>query len=361
MDTLLSPRRRTLLQGLGAAALVSGCGDLSLPFAGTAAAPALEFRGPTMGSTYTAKIAGAKLSAAAEAAARAAVHEALTAVDVAMSAHRPDSELSRFNAHASVAPYALSAETWAVFALAREVSAASGGAFDVTVAPVVDAWGFGPGRNYRVVGAAEVAALEASVDWRMLALDERARTAAKARPDVRADLSGIAKGYGVDRAALALDALGIGNYMVEAGGEVRTRGRNAEGRPWRIAIEEPDALPQRARLVVPMDGLAMATSGDYRIWFEKDGRRYCHEIDPATGVPIGNGLASASVVAADCASADAWATALIVLGAERGVALATELQLAAHFVVREADGRLADRSTPAFAALGAQPATRPAA
>jgi FAD:protein FMN transferase len=98
----------------------------------------------------------------------------------------------------------------------------------------------------------------------------------------------------------------------------------------------------------------MATSGDYRIWFEEGGRRYCHEIDPATGTPISNGLASVSVVAADCASADAWATALIVLGTERGLALATERNLAAHFVVRETDGRLADRSTPAFAALGAQ-------
>jgi thiamine biosynthesis lipoprotein len=361
MDTLLSPRRRTLLQALGAAALVSGCGDLRLPFAGTAVAPALEFRGPTMGSTYTAKIAGAKLSAAAEAAARDAVDGALTAVDITMSAHRPDSELSRFNAHASATPYPLSAETYAVFALAQEVSAASGGAFDITVAPVVDAWGFGPGRDYRVVGAGEVDALEARVGWRMLALDDGAHTAAKARPDLTADLSGIAKGYGVDRAARALDALGVEHYMVEAGGEVRTRGRNAEGRPWRIAIEEPDAVPQRPRLVVPMEGLAMATSGDYRIWFEKDGRRYCHEIDPATGVPIRNGLASVSVVAADCASADAWATALIVLGAERGLALAAEHRLAAHFVVREAGGRLTDRSTPAFAALGARPVNPPVA
>ncbi len=348
MDALISPRRRTLLQALGAAALVSGCGDPR----GTAIAPTLEFRGPTMGSSYTVKIAGARLGAAGEGAARDAVHGALEAVDALMSAHRADSELSRFNARLSQAPQALSADTFAVFALARQVSAATDGAFDVTVAPAVDAWGFGPGRRERLVDAAETAALEARVGWRMLALDVQARSVAKARGDLRADLSGIAKGYGVDRAALALDALGIADYMVEAGGEIRTRGRNAEGRPWQIAIERPDALPQRPHFVVPLAGQSMATSGDYRIYFERDGRRYCHEIDPATRAPIRNGLASVSVVAADCAYADAMATALIVLGADRGLALAEERGIAAHFILREPDGRFGERQTSAFAALG---------
>ncbi len=178
-------------------------------------------------------------------------------------------------------------ETYAVFALARDVSVATDGAFDITVAPVVDAWGFGPGR-----GSASSTRCEIGCAGRARGLadpDARYRdagAATKARPDVRADLSGIAKGYGVDRAAQALDALGIGDYMIEAGGEVRTRGHNANGRPWQIAIERPDAVPQRAHLIVPLSGLAMATSGDYRIYFEHDGRRYCHEIDPATGRPI---------------------------------------------------------------------------
>ena len=113
---------------------------------------------------------------------------------------------------------------------------------------------------------------------------------------MRADLSGIAKGYAVDQAARALDGIGIADYLVEAGGEIRTRGHNADGRPWQIAIERPDAVPQRAHRIVPLTGLAMATSGDYRIYFERDGERYCHEIDPATGRPIRNGLASVTVV-----------------------------------------------------------------
>jgi FAD:protein FMN transferase len=352
MDALLSPRRRTLLQALGAAALVSGCGDWRV----APAAPALELRGPTMGSSYTVKIAGASRATAGVATVGDAARGALDAIDAAMSAYRADSELSRFNAHASAAPYAMSADMYAVFALAQAVSAATRGAFDITVAPVVDAWGFGPGRRHRVVAAAEVETLSARVGWRMLALDSAERTVTKARPDVRADLSGIAKGYGVDKAALALEALGIVDYMVEAGGEIRTRGRNAEGQPWQIAIERPDAVPQRPHLIVPMSGESMATSGDYRIYFERDGQRYCHEIDPRTGAPISNGLASVSVVAADCGYADAMATALMVLGADRGHALAEVLGVAAYFIVREAGGRFTGRQTSAFAALGGRPA-----
>jgi FAD:protein FMN transferase len=168
---------------------------------------------------------------------------------------------------------------------------------------------------------------------------------------VRADLSGIAKGYGVDKAAQALDALGIEHYLVDAGGEVRTRGRNAQGLPWQVAIEQPVAGPRRPRYVVPLSGAAIATSGDYRICFERDGRRYSHEIDPATGHPIDGRLASVSVVANTGALADALGK-LIVLGAQRGYERAVSLGLAAHFIVREPDGSLRDAMTPAFVRLG---------
>ncbi len=351
MDTLISPRRRTVLQALAAAALVTACGDRR----GAAAAPMVEFRGLTMGTTFTVKIAGPGLTKSESAAAQGAVAHALEAVVDAMSTYDPDSELSRFNRHDATTPFALSAETAAVFALAREVSVASTGAFDVTIRPVVDAWGFGPTKVYRVVGDTEVADMLAHVGWRGLAVNADERTVTKARPDLSADLSGIAKGYGVDRAAQALEALGIAHYMIEAGGEVRTRGHNAEGRPWQIAIERPDAMPPQPHLVVPLSGLSMATSGDYRIYFERDGRRYSHEIDPVTGCPIRNGLASVSVVAQECAFADAMATALIVLGPDKGYALATAQNVAASFIVREPDGSLRDRYTPAFAALGGTP------
>jgi thiamine biosynthesis lipoprotein len=186
----------------------------------------------------------------------------------------------------------------------------------------------------------------------MLAIDVRAGTVAKSRPDVRADLSGIAKGFGVDAAARALEELGFGHYMVEAGGEIRTRGLNAAGEPWRVGIERPDAIPQRVHFVVPLSGLSMATSGDYRIFFERDGRRYSHEIDPATGAPVTHRLASVSVVHTDCVLADAWSTALFVLGPDKGLALAEAQHLAAHFILREAGGGFVDRRTPVFARLG---------
>lgn len=307
-----------------------------------------------MGSMYRVQIVGRRLSTALQAAAADAVAAAFAAVDFAMSTHKPQSELSRFNAHAATTPFALSADTLSVFDLAQQASAATSGAFDVTVAPVVDAWGFGPARRQRLVAASERNVLERGVGWRLLDVDAQAGTVAKEHARVRADLSGIAKGYGVDKAAQALDALGIEHYLVDAGGEVRTRGRNARGAPWQVAIEQPVAGPRRPRYVVPLSDAAIATSGDYRIFFEQGGRRYSHEIDPATGEPIANGLTSVSVVAASGAWADALGK-LIVLGPERGYACAAEQNIAAHFIVRATDGTLSDIMTPAFAALGGRP------
>jgi FAD:protein FMN transferase len=346
----VSLRRRSLLQGLGVASLVGACGA---PASG-APLPSAAFSGLTMGSTYRVKIVGRGLTPALQAAAADAVAMAFASVDLAMSTWRPRSELSRFNAHAATTPFALSADTLSVFGVAHEASAATRGAFDITVAPVVDAWGFGPGRRFRLVGEGERSVLERRVGWRALRLDAQAGTVAKQHVQVRADLSGIAKGYGVDKAAQALDALGIEHFLVDAGGEVRTRGCNAQGAPWRVAIEQPVAGLRRPRYVLPLSDLAVATSGDYRIFFERGGRRYSHEIDPATGRPIDHRLASVSVVA----STGAWADALgklIVLGPERGYACAVEQNVAALFIVREPDGRLHDIMTPAFAALGGRP------
>jgi thiamine biosynthesis lipoprotein len=257
----------------------------------------------------------------------------------------------RLNGHPAATPLPLSRSLFDVLAVGQQVAELSGGAFDVSVAPLVLAWGFGPEKRQVVPGPEQVRAGRTAVDFRTLRLDPATRTAVKARAALQADLGGIAKGYGVDLAARALEASGIENYMVEVGGEVRTRGRNAKGQAWRIGIEEPDAVPQKARLVVPLSGRSMATSGDYRIFFELHGRRYSHEIDPRTAEPIAHGLASVTVIADDCVRADALATALIVLGPHQGWSLAQQQQLAAHFIVRGADGSLHDRSTATFAAL----------
>jgi thiamine biosynthesis lipoprotein len=350
MDTILSPRRRRLLGAIGGcgALVLAGCGERARSNAQDGSA--LQFSGATMGTTYRVKIAGATLPPSRIEHLAGDVQAALDGVDRGMSLYRPSSELMRLNLHPAAAPLPLSKDLYEVLAVGQQVAELSGGAFDVSIAPLVRAWGFGPVKRQVVPGAERVSAGRTVVDFRALRLDAATRTAVKARAVLQADLGGIAKGYGVDLAARALEAGGIDNYMIEVGGEVRTRGRNAQGQPWRIGIEEPDAVPQRARLVVPLSGRSMATSGDYRIYFEHHGRRYSHEIDPRTAEPIAHGLASVTVVADDCVRADALATALIVLGPQQGWALAQQQQLAAHFIVRD-DGRLHDRSTAAFAAL----------
>ena len=352
MDALLSARRRLMLGALGSAALLAGCGRQQ-PQATSTRAPQLHFAGEAMGSTYNVKIAGVSPGPDAQRRLQDAVHDALAGVDRRMSTYREDSELSRLNRHARGA-FPVSEELLSVLAAARAVSEASGGAFDVSVAPLVDAWGFGVEKRREVPAPSVLAARRASVDYRGLRLDARAGTVTKAAAGVQADLGGIAKGFAVDLAARALEARGIGHYMVEAGGEVRTRGLNASGEPWRIGIERPDATPQRAHFVIPLSGRAMATSGDYRIFYEHQGRRYSHEIDPASAAPIDHGLASVTVVAEDCMHADAWATALIVMGAQRGHALASRLGLAAYFLARRPGGGFDELRTDAFAVLGGQ-------
>lgn len=329
-------RRRTLLIAGGLAA-----GGM-LALAATVrrgAAPrtvATGYVGETMGTSWTLKV-GAAVPAARFEAAAADVQAALTATDARMSLYRADSELVRLNAHGTT-PFAASRELLEVLAAAQRIAALSDGAFDATVEPLVRAWGFGTEKRREVPEPGRVQAGRARVGWRALRVDAPARTVHKAHASLALDLNGIAKGYGVDRAAAAIEALGIDDYLLEVGGEVRARGRNTQGEAWRVGIEEPDAWPPRARRVVAMRDGALATSGDYRIYFEAGGRRYAHEIDPATGAPIAHGLASVSVRADDCMSADALATALIVAGPRRGLALAEREGLAAHFIAREGGG-----------------------
>jgi thiamine biosynthesis lipoprotein len=346
VDAVISPRRRQVMLGAAAGIGLAGCQRFT-----AGAADVARISGATMGGAYTVKLVAPEQDLAAV---RSAVQGALDAVDWRMSLFRADSELAAFNRARLGEPFALSDEMHRVFAAALAVSRQTDGAFDMTVAPLVERWGFGTSPTRRVPSTTTLVEARARLGWQSLHLDEATRTVVKDRRDVQADLGGIAKGYGVDRVAATLDALGIGHYMVEVGGEVRTRGANGAGAPWQIGIEEPDALPQRARLVVPLSGRAMATSGDYRNYFEQDGRRFSHEIDPVTGAPIAHALCSVTVVADDCMRADALATALIVMGPRRGLALAEAEGIAALFIERTAPGQHRDRATAAFAALGAR-------
>lgn len=347
--------RRRATQAIGALVavpIIAGCGERSRP-------GPLTFTGRTMAGVYSVKLARAgAMSAVAERALASELFAAVDAVDRNMSTYRADSELMRLNRHRVGAPFAVSPALAEVLDKARAVSSASGGAFDVTIGAIVNAWGFGPPGRGAIPTPEEIAVLRERVNWASLEIDPRAGTVARTQPEALADLSGIAQGYGSDRIAAALEVRGLGDYLVEVSGEVRARGTNAEGVPWRIGIERPDGGARMLQFVVPLSNRSLATSGDYRNFFERDGRRYSHEIDPATGAPVAHRLGSVSVVHADCASADAWATALFVLGPQRGARLAETLDLAAYFIVREPDGRLAEIRTRAFDALGGRAVDR---
>jgi len=310
-----------------------------------------EFSGPTMGTTYTVKVAALPLPRPELRRIADTITERLRHVTDLMSTYEPDSELSRFNRHASTEPFPLSPETCEVFRVAQDVSQRSGGAFDVTVKPLVDAWGFGPpGRPATPPTPEELAALRERVGYRLLTLDLWANTLAKSNPATTCDLSAVAKGYAVDAIATALLELDYKDFLVEVGGEIRAHGHRQDGRPWRVAVERPDAGGRATDQVVDIEDLAMATSGDYRNYYEQEGHRISHLIDPRTERPIDHLLASVSVAHERCDYADAWATALMVLGPEEGRATAEREGLAAYFLVREGDGFRA-LATPAFQAL----------
>ena len=239
-----------------------------------------------------------------------------------------------------------------VFALAAEVSELSGGAFDVTVGPLVSAWGFGADRA--VTGPPseeEVSKIEQRVGYQKLDLDAKRGTITKKNPGIRVDLSAIAKGYAVDRVSAALQRLGYRNFLVEIGGELKAHGQKLPDRDWRVAVERPDELSRSIYAVVQLRDLGMATSGDYRSFILEDGTRRSHLIDPRKGHPVMHALASVSVVGLSTARADALATALGVMGAEEGFALAEREGIAAYFIVRKAQGEFRARSTAAFAPL----------
>ena len=307
------------------------------------------FEGRTMGTTWSAKVVAQDIPDVEQKDLREALVAEIEEVDAKMSTYRDDSELSSLNAAAAGSAVELSPETLLVFQEAMEIARLTDGALDVTVGPLVNAWGFGPGRPTPDRAPEEIDRMLAVVGWDKISVGSSAVT--KRVDGVYCDLSSVAKGYAVDRAAEAVERLGYSDYMVEIGGEVRASGANQEGRSWRIAIEKPGADGSSIQRVIPLADAAMATSGDYRNYWEEDGVRYSHTIDPRTGAPARHRLASVTVIDPTCLRADGFATALMVLGDESGLRLAEELELAALFQVRTDGGAIEEVVTPAFAKL----------
>ena len=316
---------------------------------------AFVFEGATMGTTYMVKVVQEEMAPERREEIHAAIRAELDEVNTLMSTYIEDSELSRLNRHAETVPFALSDKTWQVFDTALEISRLSGGALDVTVGPLVNAWGFGPGSSTPdhlppEMSDEEVAAVLERIGYQKLELVEEPRALVKKQADLYCDLSSVAKGFAVDQVAEALERLGESDFMAEVGGEVRASGTNERGKLWRIGIERPQLLRGGIQRIVALDGMALATSGDYRNYREIDGERFSHIMDPRTGRPIRHRLASVSVVHPSCMMADAWSTTLMVLGEEEGAEVASREGLAALFLVRESDG-YRESMSPAFEAL----------
>jgi thiamine biosynthesis lipoprotein len=293
--------------------------------------------GETMGSAWTAKLVG-PLPATAEVL-RAGVQARFDAVNLALSTYRADSALSRFNADETGHWVDIDAELAEVLAYALSLAESSGGAYDVTVGPLVNLWGFGPDpATNRVPEAAAIEAARARVGWRGVEVDV-ANHRARKRPGMRVDLSTLGKGRGVDRVAQYLDAQGATNYLIDLSGKLRARGTNSRGSPWRVAVERPAAdatsgTPEIESVIVELHDESVATAGDYRRFFERGGRHYSHIIDPRTGFPVTHSTVSATVIAADCMHADALATVLMVMPPAEALALADREHWRGLFISR---------------------------
>jgi thiamine biosynthesis lipoprotein len=269
-----------------------------------------------------------------------------------LSTYDPSSEISRFNANPATAWVPVSAVLLDAVMQSEQVSRACGGAFDITVGPIVKAWGFGAATDDAAnwPDADQIERLKAEVGYEKLESRLDPPALRKTVAGLQIDVDGIAPGITVDRIADRFEALGVRDYLVELGGEVRARGLSPAGRAWRVAVEAPVAGERRPYALLELDGFAVSTSGDYRDFREAAGRRVSHTIDPRTAAPVTHRLTSVTVVHASTAKADAYSTALMVLGPEQGMELARRLGLAAMFIERQdGEGALIEAQTPEFA------------
>lgn len=311
---------------LGLAFLVS-CSD---------APEKMTFSGSTMGTTYSVALY-TKDPRHNKDEIKRKVDIVLERVNAQMSTYDPESELSKFNQFESTEPVVISRDLERVISRALEIAEQTNGALDVTVGPLVNLWGFGPkARTEKEPTEEELQAVRQRIGYEKLHVKNHQLV--KDAPEMYVDLSTIAKGYGVDRVGHLLDQLRIKHYLVEIGGEVLAKGGKPDEASWRLAIEKPISTERAVQRVVEFKDGALATSGDYRNYFEQDGRRYSHIIDPATGFPIQHNLVSVSVYAEDTMSADAYATALLVMGTEKAKRFSQKHNLAVMLISKTESG-----------------------
>ncbi|MDL2268580.1 FAD:protein FMN transferase [Desulfosarcina sp. OttesenSCG-928-A07] len=310
----------------------------------------IRFSGKTMGTTYhITLITGQDIAADAL---QQKIDARLAAINKSMSTFDPDSELSRFNAaFAGTSCFSPSADFLHVLRVATELYRLTDGAWDGTLDPLINLWGFGKaGVVHEPPDDARIREMLDRVGFDRIILDESG-CLRKTDPRITLDLASIAKGYGVDAISRLLGDAGVEHFIVEIGGEVYARGVRSDGTPWQVGINRPDKIADTSDIyaVVPLVDQAMATSGDYRIFFRTGDQAYSHILDPRTGKPVANNVVSVSVVAANCTVADGLATALMVMGPEKGIALVNTLpDVACLIITRSSDGTLKNHFSEGF-------------
>lgn len=307
--------------------------------------------GATMGTTYSVIVADLKRTDRDPL--KIAIDTALRDINDAMSTYQEDSFISRFNASGSIEWFDVPAGFVVVTDAALQIAAASDGAFDPTIGPLVKRWGFGKEQSKSIPSPDEIALLLQQTGYENLSLDAKNLAIKKNYSDLQLDLNAIAKGYAVDQLAAEVEALGYTDFLVEIGGELRVSGSNTDGSPWRIGIETPDASGNSTAGLYLSDN-GVATSGDYRNTFEHEGNRYSHIIDARNGAPVTHRLASVTVVADTAMLADGWATALMVLGPDAGMEIAEKLEIACLFIVRDQRQEFSISRSSAFRLLDGQ-------
>lgn len=302
-----------------------------------------SFSGPTQGSTYTVKYVSNGEASREEL--QKQTEEILDEVDRQMSTYRADSVIETFNELPAGSCMAVPDGVRELIQAGERLSEESNGAFDLTIEPLLNLWGFGPkGEGERVPTAEQISETQQNVGYRHLRIEgeQLCKDAA-----VEVDFNSIAAGYSVDAVAARLKQSGIDSFLVEITGELIAVGRKPDGSPWRIAIEAPHDNERVAQRVIDLDGYGVSTSGDYRNFFEENGKRYSHTIDPRKGAPIDHQLAAVTVFDRSTLRADGLSTVLMVMGQDVGLAYAQEHGIAAFFVIREGQG-FVSKSTAAF-------------
>ena len=307
------------------------------------------FDGRTMGSTWSARIVGPpNLDAAAT---KAAIEAKLAELDRDLSNYSDSAELYRFNRAPIGAWTPVSAHLANVIRFGLLLNREAEGGFDMTVKPLVDLWGFGAAEPRTTLPSDdEIAAARARLGSRALELSadgaELRRTA-----DVNVDVDAIGPGYAADVIGALLSERGLPDHLVEIGGEIHVQGHRPDGSPWRVGIERPERARAGFSAVIALDAGGVSTSGDYRDYFEIGGKRYSHTLDPSTGRPVAHAMTSVTVIARNTLEADGYATALMVMGPERGMAWADARALPVYMIVRAADGATTERYNDRFKGL----------